>query len=216
MGTTESVVEMIITQVFKVLLLKYTDDKSYVDLLWNELKTKYSEKKRYYHNLTHIENLYHELFPLKNQFQDWDITMFALFYHDVIYKVSRKDNEEKSAELAIQRISKLEISKDRIEKCQQQIIATKSHELHNDNDINLFTDADLSILGKEWNIYDTYRKQIRNEYKVYPSFLYNPGRMKVLNHFLSMPRIFKTDYFFDKYEKQTRENLKQELNEYNN
>ena len=90
------------------------------------------------------------------------------------------------------------------------IKCTKSHEF-SDSDTNYFTDADLSILGKSWKTYEEYYQQIRKEYKIYPDFIYNSGRKKALQHFLKMDRIFKTDYFFEKYEIQARENLQNEL-----
>jgi len=78
----------------------------------------------------------------------------------------------------------------------------------------LFTDADLSILGAEWPIYHNYTDQIRQEYAIYPDFMYKPGRKKVLLHFLKMERIFKTDYFYITFEAQAIKNIKQELELY--
>jgi len=43
---------------------------------------------------------------------------------------------------------------------------------------------------------------------VYPDLVYNPGRKKVLNHFLAMDSIFKTDYFYNKFDRQAKENLR--------
>lgn len=41
--------------------------------------------------------------------------------------------------------------------------------------------------------------------------MYVPGRKKVLNYFLAMPRIFKTNHFYEKYEEAARKNLEDEL-----
>ena len=60
-----------------------------------------------------------------------------------------------------------------------------------ENDINLFTDADLAILGAEPEIYKNYAAAIRQEYSVFPDPIYIPGRKKVLLHFLKMERLFK-------------------------
>jgi predicted metal-dependent HD superfamily phosphohydrolase len=54
---------------------------------------------------------------------------------------------------------------------------------------------------------------IRKEYNFYPDFMYKPGRQKVLQHFIQMPRIYKTDYFHDRYEEKARDNLHVELKE---
>lgn len=91
------------------------------------------------------------------------------------------------------------------------INATKKHDVHTDADINYFTDADLAILGSAENDYKTYFLKIRKEYRWYPDLVYNPGRKRVLQHFLSMERIFKTEYFFNKFESQARKNLGMEL-----
>ena len=78
--------------------------------------------------------------------------------------------------------------------CKEQILATKSHVKSTDSDTNFFTDADLSVLGQSWEVYSIYYKNVRKEYSIYPDLLYNPGRKKVLQHFLSMARIFKTEF----------------------
>lgn len=201
---------MTIHQIFKDLALKHSQDNSLLENLWMEIETYYTSKKRHYHTLSHLENLFQELLPIQEKFEDWETVQFSIFYHDIIYNASRNDNEEKSAILAIERLKEIGISEDQILKCNHQILMTKSHEI-SDNDTNYFTDADLSILGKNGEAYEEYYKQIRKEYRIYPDFMYNRGRKKALQHFLQMDRIFKTDYFFEKHETQARLNLKNEL-----
>jgi predicted metal-dependent HD superfamily phosphohydrolase len=41
--------------------------------------------------------------------------------------------------------------------------------------------------------------------------MYNPGRKKVLQHFLDMKSIFKTPYFIQKFETQAAKNLIAEI-----
>ena len=76
---------------------------------------------------------------------------------------------------------------------------------------NLFTDADFSILGAHWETYSIYSQNVRKEYSIYPDLVYNPGRKKVLKHFLEMTRIYKTDYFYSKLEELAKCNLLGEL-----
>lgn len=111
-------------------------------------------------------------------------------------------------------MQQLQVPSARIQKCREQILATKKHTLHLDQDTNYFTDADLSILGQNWEDYLTYAENVRKEYAVFPDALYNPGRTKVLKHFLQMDRIFKTVYFYDKLEKQAKENIQREIEKY--
>jgi predicted metal-dependent HD superfamily phosphohydrolase len=203
----------LLEQLFKTTASRYTENQSLSEKLWREVEKNYSEKKRYYHNLSHLENLYSELSAARTLIEDWDTTVFALFYHDIIYRATANDNEEKSAALAKIRLQEIGYPFQKIEKCEQLILATKGHTLSTENDINLFTDADLSVLGKPWPVFDTYCHNVRREYSIYPDFLYNPGRKKVLVHFQGMHRIFKTSHFYDLYEAQARENLKKEIAE---
>ncbi len=204
---------MIIKDIFKQLFSSYTSDHYLVEKLWNEIETSYSNNKRYYHTLSHLDYLIQQLANFKERVIDWDIILFSVFYHDIVYNVLQNNNEEQSASLAEKRLNSIGVSVDKINKCEEQILATKTHEDTNDYDTNLFTDADLSILGQAWNMYENYTHQLRKEYAVYPDLLYNEGRKKVLMHFLEMNRIFKTDEFYNQFEKQARENLKRELKE---
>lgn len=198
-------------KVFYDLCAHYTADQQLADSLWQEIENHYTEKGRHYHTLSHLENLYGELEPYKDIVEDWDTLLFSLFYHDIIYKATNSDNEEQSAELAKKRLEALGMEPERIEKCAGQILATKSHSRSKDKDTNLFTDADLSILGQPTDIYDKYAADVRKEYKIYPDLLYKPGRKKVLKHFLAMERIYKTEEFYGKYELAAKGNLEREL-----
>jgi len=193
------------------LLSQYNVNKQDTSALWHELENHYSKSNRHYHNLKHLADVYGQLLPLKEQIENWNVLMFSLFYHDIIYNVRKSDNEEQSAKRAEERMQQIGISKDDVALCSAQIIATKTHTLSTNQDTNFFTDADLSILGRDNLAYQQYCENIRKEYSIYPDFLYKKGRKKVILHFLNMDKIFKTDVFFDLYEKQARLNLENEL-----
>jgi predicted metal-dependent HD superfamily phosphohydrolase len=197
--------------IFNELCGRHSPDTPLIATLWKEIETHYAKKGRYYHNITHLENLYKELLPYLDIFRDRDMVLFSLFYHDIIHKATKSDNEEKSALVAEKRLSSLGVQQERIKTCVDHILATKGHTLVPNDDTNLFTDADLSILGQPANVYDKYTLDVRAEYKIYPDLLYRPGRKKVLQHFLQMERIFKTQQFYDKYEAAARMNLEREL-----
>jgi predicted metal-dependent HD superfamily phosphohydrolase len=198
-------------QTFIELAKSYSDDFALIDRLWDELAELYSGKKRYYHSLTHLKALLEQLSEVKEHIADWDTVLFSLFYHDSIYKAEKSDNEEQSAVLAQKRMKQLHVPEASIEKCVEQILATKKHAFSPDPDTNYFTDADLSVLGRDWETYLEYAKHVRKEYAVYPDLIYNPGRSKVLHHFLEMDRIFKTAYFYEKLEARAKENIRKEL-----
>ncbi|MGB1315039.1 MAG: hypothetical protein ACPG4Y_03410, partial [Chitinophagales bacterium] len=133
------------------------------------------------------------------------------FYHDIIYNALKANNELKSAELAKKRLIQLSVNNSTITHCFNHILATKNHTKSINDDTNYFLDADLSILGKPWDTYSLYIKNIRKEYAIYPDLIYNSGRKKVIQHFLNMENIFKSNFFIDKYELKAKQNLKKEL-----
>lgn len=200
-----------LSEIFIKLCSKYSDNQKLINEYWKEIEKSYSQKSRYYHNLFHLENMITELMLVNDEINDIDSILFSVFYHDVVYKSTSKNNEEKSADIAKIRLQKINLSEDQIEKIYNQILATKSHKESDKIDTNFLLDSDLSILGKNWIEYERYIKQIRKEYSIYPDFLYNPGRKKVLEHFLTYDKIYKTDFFRDLYEKQTRENILKEI-----
>lgn len=198
-------------ETFFTLVHPFSSDAALRLKLWAELEKNYSSGKRYYHTLQHLENLLMVLRPLREHITDWDTMMFTLFYHDAVYNALKSDNEEKSADLAGERMTELGVAIEMIDRCRDQILATKKHELNADEDANYFTDADLSVLGQDWNVYSAYAQGVRKEYSMYPDLLYKPGRRKMLQHFLNMPRIYKTEHFFDTFEEAARSNMNKEL-----
>lgn len=200
-----------LTDLFLHLVNKYSNNNELATNLWLEIFTKYSEPKRHYHTIAHLEAMVTNLNDVKENIEDWDTTLFAVFYHDIIFKASSSTNEADSAKLAMQKLSEIGYPAEKIAKCANMIVATKSHECAGDNDTNCLIDADLAILGSNQYDYQKYTEQVREEYSIYPDFLYNNGRKKALQHFLQMEAIFKTEPFSKKYEKQARINIVNEL-----
>lgn len=192
--------------------LKFSENRDLIENLWLKIEKKHSEKGRFYHNLDHLENMFLELEAVKDQILNYTAITFSVFYHDIIYDATSRANEEKSAEFAVSRLEELNTDQAIIKEVFEQILATKTHQISNHHDTNYLLDADLSVLGKDPEAYRDYTQKIRKEYSFYPDLLYKPGRKKVLQHFLELESIFKTDYFKSKYEKQAKENIQSELN----
>lgn len=202
---------MILKDRFESLYLNFSEDKILVEKFWIEIKKNYSGKSRHYHNLQHLETLFEEIEHVKDKIKNFNNISFSIFYHDAIYDATSKLNEEKSADLAKERLGAVGLNNEDVQQVYEQILATKSHKKSDDEDTNFLLDADLSILGKSSQVYLEYTKQIRKEYSIYPDFLYKPGRKKALEHFLALESIFKTEYFKKKYEIRARENIEFEL-----
>lgn len=202
-------------QEFIALVTRHTTDAQLPLTLWTALSAIHSSEERYFHNLHHLEQMLSCLLPLKEHIDDVDTVLFAVFYHDVVYDVvrtvSENDNEESSADVMSEVLTRIGYPAEKIERCKNHILATKRHQFSADSDTNYVTDTDLSVLGQRWEDYTDYMKKIRREYEVYPDSIFHAGRVAVLRRFLAQPRLFKTDHFFQQYEATARENMTREL-----
>lgn len=179
-----------------------------IKIKWELLHKNYSKKNRHYHNWTHIEAMIKSWMEYKNHLEKPFETLLAIYYHDVIYVSTRKDNELKSAELACKELK--DVKGIDFNVIYNLILCTQHHKAST-NDEKWLIDFDLQILGRSWDIYEMYYKEIRKEYRIYPNFMYNPGRKKALLHFLDKEVIYQTESFRTQYEKQARENIKREI-----
>jgi predicted metal-dependent HD superfamily phosphohydrolase len=170
-------------QTWVSLCKNFTQNDGLINQYWNELLSNYTSYKRHYHSIVHIEQLLAFYFTYENLIADKNAVLFSIFYHDVIYNTLKKNNEEKSALKAKSQL--LTICEDAflIEKIVTYILATQQHEPTADTDLQFLLDIDLSILGSDESIYKNYIQQIRNEYSIYPDFLYNNGRKKSIETF---------------------------------
>lgn len=82
---------------FLNLMKKYSDNENYNLECWNEIDNNYSSKYRHYHNLEHLENMFIELDKVKSKVENLDTLLFAIYYHDIIYKATKINNEHRSA-----------------------------------------------------------------------------------------------------------------------
>lgn len=198
-----------IKEKFLDVIRKYSDDEPYNSACWCEIENKYSSKSRYYHTLEHLENMLAELEQVTAYVQYIDTLLFAIYYHDIIYKPTQSNNEHQSALFFQKRIIKTSFP--HFCEAMAQIEATKTHQLSTDPDTNIFLDIDLSILGKSPKEYKTYCENIRKEYRIYPDIVYRKGRKKVLENILAQNAIYKTVFFKQKFEAQAQENIRREV-----
>lgn len=178
---------------------------------WKEIREGYTTRKRHYHTLNHVSDMLKTAETYQDHLEDPIAIQYSIFYHDLVYSITRKDNELKSAEIAQKRMIELGIPDWRIAKTYNQIMATQHNAKPSDSDMCFLIDIDLQVLGQLPETYDVYANNIRKEYSIYPAFMYNKGRKKVLSSFLERERIYHTESFFEKFESQARQNLQREL-----
>jgi predicted metal-dependent HD superfamily phosphohydrolase len=184
---------------------------------WVNIKRAYAG--RAYHNLDHLREMLHHLQHHESSgVRPHDPLIFgvALVYHDIVYKPTRSNNEERSAQSAVKLLRRNpEVADERVTACRRLILATKQHQLSETDppDTPLLIDLDLAVLARPATDYDRYTAAIRKEYWMVPGFVYRKERTRVLAHLLDRPTIYQTPYGRKHYEAPARENLWRELRE---
>jgi predicted metal-dependent HD superfamily phosphohydrolase len=173
----------------------------------------YSEPHRHYHTLEHIAEMLKIVGRLSSQCENPLAVQLAVWWHDAVYDPTKNDNESLSADLAGEMLPALGVDAMTVNNVQRLILATAhfTAERNGDADTDVLLDADLAILGAAEARYDRYAAAIRQEYANVPQADYRIGRAKVLQHFLAMPRIYRTAVMFAEGEKPARVNLEREL-----
>lgn len=188
---------------------------------WTIIQNKYTEDCRKYHNITHIYKMFQHFDCHQKLISLPKAVAYAIFFHDLEYDPKAGDNEEKSAELFHQFSKETGIGEksDFATQVTELILLTKTHiteahktsEVFGNEDKHFFLDFDVSILGSDDKEYDSYAKNIQQEYNFLPVATYNTLRAKVLKSFLQIPNIFATQQFRERYENQARKNIQREI-----
>ena len=200
---------MNLQEIYSELLSNIGFSANEIQKNWLDLEKAYSKKSRHYHNLTHLKEMIASFETYRDKLQNPNEVLFSIFYHDFVYSASKKDNELKSAEYGLTVLSENSYLNKQL--VFDVICATQQHQQNAIEDINWLIDFDLKILAKDWEDYKIYFEQIRKEYRIYPDFLYKPGRAKALKHFLENEFIFQTAEFRSLYEEKARTNIEKEI-----
>lgn len=192
---------------FIQILSSYSTSPERLEKAWSEIEKIYTEERRTYHNMEHLENFYSQLQKVKDRIHDYESVFMAMIYHDIVYFTS--SNEMLSAEKATEDLNFFQFPKDKISRVESLILATQNHSLSPDSDTNYFLDADLSILGLSPEKYDAYTKGILGEYGAGKTFL--QGRKRFLQRYLQKETLYMTEYFQNLYEKTARQNIEREI-----
>ena len=174
----------------------------------DDLLAAYSGPDRHYHTVAHIDDCLNELVACEIAPNEADPIALAIWFHDAVYSWRSKTNEADSARWAQEFIGNAGGQADLSYHIDALIMAT-CHFLPEPliGDRALMADIDLSILGREPDVYNQYETAIRKEYRWVPDIIYRRERAKVLQAFQARDCIFLTDRFTELYETQARRNL---------
>lgn len=178
-----------------------------------ELERRYSEVHRKYHNVDHIADCLQKLDdftmakpPMLSVARPDEIEL-AIWFHDAVYDPLRRDNEQRSQEWAARFLQAHHMSDALVTRVTSAILATRHDRPPAELDHQILVDVDLSILGCEPALYERFETEIRAEYRWVPWFLFRSKRAEILSGFLARKRIYATEWFASRYEREARANL---------
>jgi predicted metal-dependent HD superfamily phosphohydrolase len=177
--------------------------------IFHRLVAAYSEPHRFYHTLEHLD----EMLQVAGKPADPAAVELAIWFHDAVYDPKSKDNEDRSAVLAVEWLRPLQIPEETLQHVAAMIRATAHTGADEvDADTAVLLDADLASLSAEERRYARYAADIRREYAWVDDSAYRAGRAKALDSFLSRPRIYRTERMRAVAEESARRNLLAEIN----
>ena len=189
--------------------------------LLSALEAAYATPRRTYHDFQHVQEVlrhFAEVSAGPGWAQPAEVYLAAL-YHDAIHEAGRKDNESRSAALAMAQIAQWlpESGIDAL-RVAELINLTARHgqlslaDFGDDGfalDARHFLDCDMAILGADPAIFDAYDRGIEEEYRGHvPGFLFRLNRKRFLKGLLARERIFLSEFFHQRYDAAARANLK--------
>ena len=80
-----------------------------------------------------------------------------------------------------------------------------------EGDAQLLADVDLSILGREAEVFWRYEENIRKEYAWVPEDLFRRERVRILRGFLDRQHIYYHEEYRERFEARARVNLEQAI-----
>lgn len=166
----------------------------------------YAEPQRAYHTLQHLEECLLILDDAKavGLIAKPDLVEMALWFHDAVYDPQGNENEELSAQMAVEALGEGQLSRE----VARLILLTKSHQPGDGPNDAWIIDIDLAIFAQPMERVREYERQIRAEYAWVPQAVYVEKRAEILTGFLKRGQIYLTEWARERYESQAQENLR--------
>ena len=181
------------------------------------LRRRYGEPHRAYHGQSHIDAMLRGLREEAAWIRHPDAVALAIWYHDAIYDPSSTDNEARSAELLRVELDGL-VGPATLQMADLMIRATADHLIPEHlpeemrQDVAIFLDLDLAVLGADAADYDAYETGIAAEFEpVHGAGVFRLGRAGFLRDLLARDRLFHTDRFHQALDEAARVNLRRAL-----
>jgi predicted metal-dependent HD superfamily phosphohydrolase len=176
------------------------------------LLERWAEPQRRYHTLDHLIVVLTRATELTAYADDPDTVALSVWFHDVVYRPERSENEERSAALAERALTEAGVSAEQTAEVARLVRLTVTHDpAPGDRNGEVLCDADLAILAGAPADYAAYAAAVREEYGFVPDDTFRAGRAGILRRLLDLPTLFRTPYGQERWEAVARRNVATEL-----
>src|SRR5690554_4406137 len=128
---------------------------------YDALHAAYSEKRRFYHTVDHIDAMLTHVDGVKDIAERPEELELAIWFHDAIYKPLSKTNELDSANWAQAFLASHGYGEAGIARVHNLIMAMLHNGSVKSHDAQLIVDIDLAILGALPAVYDQFERNVR-------------------------------------------------------
>lgn len=174
-----------------------------------DLLRRWDSDARGYHD---VEHLHEVLDRLRELGTDDPAARLAAWFHDAVYDGEPGRDEQRSAELARQELSALQVPKAVVDRVAALVLVTTDHSPAPDDHVAAaLCDADLAVLAAEPDRYAAYVAGVRFEYRHLDDDTFRAGRRQVLTDLLARPPLFRTEPGRRWWEQRARRNIEAEL-----
>jgi len=181
-----------------------------------ELEDRYGEIHRRYHNLEHATAVARDSAWLADELNlsadERAIVAAAAWAHDVVYFARPVEDERRSADWAREVLMRAGVAEPHVSRVEALVLTTTKHDAPAEDLLaTALLDADLATLGADEETYDTYARNVREEFAKYPDELWAPGRAEVLERLLKRSPLYRCEAARSRWEAAARRNLTEEL-----
>jgi predicted metal-dependent HD superfamily phosphohydrolase/TolB-like protein len=166
----------------------------------------YREAARRYHTLDHIAHCLRQADLAAAALPQADALRLAIWFHDVVYLPSAPDNEARSAEL-FRDLALPALPGPLVDDVTRLILVTRYGETARRADEAWMVDIDYSSFGLPWEEFLRDSRAVREERIDLDPAGYAAQHSQFLASLLARERLYRTDFFHDRYEAAARDNI---------
>ncbi|XP_014210580.1 uncharacterized protein LOC106640911 [Copidosoma floridanum] len=196
-------------------------DAEVCDAWLGRVQEGYSDPKRTYHNIGSLSAKIERYADVRDNLKNPRAVLLAIIFQNLEYDPKALDGENKNLEHFNAFAVEAGIPPDSELLAETQALlqaatthSTEAHKIDGafgGEDAHYLLDLDMAVLGSDPGTYAEYREKIRGEYTFLSEPMYTALRLKVLQNFLTIPNIFATKEFRERFEDQARANIQSEI-----